>query len=112
MDYELPEASVTEHFWVFLGVNQDFGDIKNGLGAKESAIFSYLIAISVKETKHRLILIDHTVKTITLSMQLMGEYCMLPNPESTEDFVRIHSVFYENLNVISSKSFIKKTIET
>lgn len=84
------------------------GYIKNGLGAKENSNFSYLIEVSVKDNKYRLTLTDYTVKTINPSMQFMGDYCMLPNPESQEEFVRIHTNFYENSNFIGSNSFVKR----
>lgn len=84
------------------------GVFRDGLGSKHPCYFEYIIEVSFKDNKYRIILSDYNIKSNKEEMQWIASWGMLYNNGNKIDFVDRQKIFFNNNRIPGYNSMIKK----
>ncbi len=84
------------------------GVFRDGLGGKRPCYFEYLIEVSFKDNKYRIIMSDYDINANQDEMQWLASWGMLYNNGNKNEFINRQKLFYENNRIFGYKSYLKK----
>ena len=83
------------------------GYFRNGLGAKESCSFDYVIQISFKNGRYRLTMSDFAINPDNNTMVMLANWGMIRPCETLEDFIIIQKEFMSGYGIYG-KAYLKR----
>jgi hypothetical protein len=84
------------------------GVFRDGLGSQRTCKFEYVIEISFRENKYRIVMSDYDINADEDNMQFIASWGMLYNNGNKNDFINIQKLFYNDNRILGYKSLISK----
>jgi hypothetical protein len=84
------------------------GVFRDGLGSERPCKFEYIIEISFKENKYRIIMSNYDIRASQDSMQSLASWSLLYNNGNKDTFISTQKEFYNNIKIFGYKSLVKK----